>query len=303
MEIAERTHLIDVQYLGRPGSIAACLLDTREGPAIVDPGPSNCVPALERALGVLGLGLDDLRFVLLTHIHLDHAGATGTLARRNPRLRVHVHESGARHLVDPDRLLASALRIYGDQLGPLFGEFLAVPAGQIHPLAGGESLSLGDRTIRVAWAPGHAKHHIACLDEESGTLFMGDTAGERFAPASYVLPVTPPPDIDIERWKDTLAKVRVWNADSVFITHFGAFRDVAPHLDAIESNLEDWADRVRRSLEEPGDDDERASRFEKEIHAQLRTTVEPPALDDYTSGGGIRDSWFGLARYCRNRFP
>jgi glyoxylase-like metal-dependent hydrolase (beta-lactamase superfamily II) len=303
MEIAERTHLIDVQYLGRPGSIAACLIETREGPGIVDPGPSNCVPALARELEAHGIGLDDLRFILLTHIHLDHAGATGTLARDNPRLRVHVHEAGAAHLADPTRLLASALRIYGDQLGPLFGEFLAVPAAQIHALAGGESLNLGDRTVRIAHAPGHAKHHIACLDEESGTLFMGDTAGERFAPSSYVLPVTPPPDIDIERWKETLATVRVWNAETLFITHFGAFRDVAPHLDAIESSLEDWADRVRLSLEEPGDDEEKASRFESAIHAQLRSMVEPPAVDDYTSGGGIRDSWFGLARYWRQRRP
>ena len=301
MEIAERTQLIDVRYLGRPGSIAACLIETDDGFVIIDPGPANCVPALEQALAAQGVSLDDLRAVLLTHIHLDHAGATGTLARRNPSLRIHVHESGARHLVDPTNLLASALRIYGDRLDPLFGEFLPVPAGQIHWLAGGESLILGDRTIRVAYAPGHARHHVAYLDERSGTLFMGDTAGERFAPATHVLPVTPPPDIDLELWKDTFSRVREWHAESVFITHFGTFSDVVPHLDAIEANLVDWSDRVRRSLDEPGSDEERAARFEQEIHAQLRQLLQPPVVNDYTAGGGVRDSWFGLARYWRKR--
>jgi glyoxylase-like metal-dependent hydrolase (beta-lactamase superfamily II) len=301
MEIADHTRLIDVRYLGHPGEIAACLIETTDGMAIVDPGPANCVPALEQALAADGLGAGDLSDILLTHIHLDHAGATGTLVRRNPALRVRVHEAGARHLVDPAILLASALRIYGNRLDSLFGEFLPVPADRIHALKGGETLTLGDRTLRVAHAPGHAKHHVAYLEEAAGTLFMGDTAGERFVPSDHVLPVTPPPDIDIELWKDTLARVRAWDAETLFITHFGAFRDVERHLAAIESNLDDWAERVRRSLAEPGDDDDRASRFEQQIHEQLRRSIPPPAVDDYTSGGGIRDSWFGLARYWRKR--
>jgi glyoxylase-like metal-dependent hydrolase (beta-lactamase superfamily II) len=302
MEIAPRIHLIDVEYLGQRQAIAACALETDDGVAIIDPGPASSLAGLERGLGDAGFSLDDVSALLLTHIHLDHAGATGTLVRDHPSLRVHVHARGAPHLIDPSRLMASALRIYGDSLGRLFGEFLPVPAERINVLDGDETLDVAGRLVRVKYAPGHAWHHVAYLDEETGTAFLGDTAGERFAPSRHVLPVTPPPDIDMEAWRETIRRIREWRAASLVVTHFGAFDDVSDHLDALERGLEDWAERVRRSLRNGADDDECATRFAEEVSADLAQDVEPQVVAHYMSGG-IRDSWFGLARYWRKRRP
>jgi glyoxylase-like metal-dependent hydrolase (beta-lactamase superfamily II) len=291
---------IDLHYLDRPQAIAACLLELDEGVAIVDPGPSASLDALYAALEERGLGIDDIRALLLTHIHLDHAGAAGTLAREQPELRVYVHERGARHLADPSKLLASARRIYGGEMERLFGDFEAVPADRLVALTGGERLDIGGRVFLVVDAPGHAKHHVALLDEATGTVFLGDTVGERFAPATHVLPVTPPPDIDLERWEDTLARVRAWQPASIFVTHFGRFGDPALHFDEFETRLMAWAHLVLQSLSEPGDDAEKAERFAAGIMGELRDLVAPEHVVPYMNAG-IAESWTGLARYWRTR--
>jgi glyoxylase-like metal-dependent hydrolase (beta-lactamase superfamily II) len=256
------------------------------------------VDGLERAMAEAGLSLDDVRWLLLTHIHLDHAGAAGTLVRRYPELRVYVHGRGAPHLADPSRLLASALRIYGDQMDALFGPFLPVASDRIVALQGGETLTLGGRIVRVEYAPGHAWHHVAYLDNVTGTAFVGDTAGERFRPSSYVLPVTPPPDIDLTAWHTTLQRIRAWQPAALFLTHFGSYPDGGRHLDELEYRLGIWADRVRTSLAEAGTDEERAARFAQQAEHDLRADLSPELAARYM-GGGLRDSWFGLARYAR----
>jgi len=300
MEISPRTHLIDVEYLGEPRGIAACVLETDGGLALVDPGPTSSLAGLERGLETIGCSTADVRDILLTHIHLDHAGATGVLVRENPHIRVHVHERGAAHVIDPSRLRASALRIYGDALDRLFGEFAAVPADHIHVLRGGESIDPGGRKLRVEYSPGHAWHHVAYLDEDTGTVFVGDTAGERFAPHEYVLPVTPPPDIDLEQWRDTVNRIRALQPVALFITHFGAFADVVRHLDEHEARLAEWAARVRDSLQTEGSDDDRAARFTERIETELRTELGADGARHYLAAG-IRESWVGLARYWRKR--
>jgi glyoxylase-like metal-dependent hydrolase (beta-lactamase superfamily II) len=294
-------HLIDVHYLGKPGGIAACVLETAEGLIIVDPGPTSSLDGLKTGMAGAGLDFADTRFLLLTHIHLDHAGVAGTIVQANPDVTVYVHPRGAVHLADPSRLMASALRIYGDSLDRLFGDFLPVPPQRIIALADDGTIAPGGRNLRVRFVPGHASHHAAFLDDNQGTVFLGDTAGERFAPSPWVLPVTPPPDIDLEAWSHSIARIREWNARSLFITHFGEFDDVNAHLDRLESGLADWSERVRRSLDEPGTDEERALRFQSEIRDGLASQVEPDVLPHFLSGGGIRDSWFGLARYWRKR--
>lgn len=296
------THTIDVNYLGRPDGIAACALETDEGVAIVDPGPASSLPGLSRGLEAAGLSIADVRTILLTHIHLDHAGATGVLVRDHPGIRVFVHGRGAPHLIDPTRLLASALRIYGDALGTLFGEVVAVPSDRVTVLHGGETISPGGRTIRVEYAPGHAVHHVIYLDERSGTAFVGDTMGERFAPHTFVLPVTPPPDIDLERWAQTAATLRGLRPERLFLTHFGDFPDVDRHMDEHETRLGEWADAVRRSLDEPGSDEERAERFASRIEAMILEDPGEEAASAYEHAG-LRDSWVGLARYWRRRGP
>jgi glyoxylase-like metal-dependent hydrolase (beta-lactamase superfamily II) len=293
-------HTIDIGFEGRANAIAACAIETDDGVVVVDPGPASCVGGLGRGLEAVGLSLDDISAILLTHIHLDHGGATGTLVREHHRIHVYVHDRGARHIVDPSKLLASADRIYGESLPVLFGEIAPVPPSAVRVVHGGETIEHGGRTFRVEYAAGHASHHVVWLDEATGTLFTGDTAGERFAPSTFVMPVTPPPDIDLEQWRQTLSLIRALDASRLFVTHFGGYEDVARHLDEHEARLADWADAVRISLDEPGGDEERARRFAERVDADLKAGVSADEASPYAHAG-VRDSWFGLARYWRRR--
>lgn len=292
--------MVDVKYRGKPGYIAACVVDTGDGLALVDPGPTVSLDAVRKGLELLGADLGDVTRILLTHIHLDHAGGTGTLVRENPAIQVFVHERGARHLADPTRLLESATRIYGDRMAELWGEVAAVPAGQITALAGGEQLTFGARPVRVAYTPGHAAHHVSYLDQASGFAFVGDAAGLLLVGGRFLMPVTPPPDIDLEAWRETHATIRKWRPARLFHTHFGPGDDPATHLDRHLGLLEEWAERVRRSLEAPGDDTERAEQFRASVVADFAQELgeEQAARIGF---GGVRDSWYGLARYWRSK--
>jgi glyoxylase-like metal-dependent hydrolase (beta-lactamase superfamily II) len=214
---------VDLLHLGRPRVICAWLL----GEVIVDPGPASCLPALLDALGERVP-----RALALTHIHLDHAGAAGSLARRFPGMEVWVHERGARHLADPSRLLASASRLYGAEMDRLWGEVLPVPAERIRVLSGGETLA----GMTVAYTPGHASHHVSYLHEQTGWAFTGDVAGVRIAGGPTMAP-TPPPDIDLKAWRDSLELIEGWHPSALAITHFGAHRDVAAQLEELRRYL------------------------------------------------------------------
>src|SRR5947209_12843207 len=216
--------LIDCRHLGRERVIGCWQV----GDILIDPGPASCLPALLDALGD-----ERPRALLLTHIHLDHAGATGSLVRRWPELEVYVHERGAPHLVDPQRLLESASRLYGDDMGRLWGEFLAVPQERLRVLRGGERL-LGDR-FEVAYTPGHASHHVSYL--HGGVAFVGDVGGVRITASSLTIPPTPPPDIDIEAWRVSLEVVRAWEPRRLAATHFGVTEDVDAQLEEVDERL------------------------------------------------------------------
>lgn len=299
--IAPATHLIDLRFQGRPQYIATALLECAGGPVLVDPGPASTLARLREALAAAGHAVDELRAVLLTHIHLDHAGATGVLVRENPRLRVYVHERGARHLVDPSRLLDSARRLYGDRMAALWGEVAAVPAANVTPLAGGERIEPAGRAFDVAYTPGHAAHHVSYLDADAGVAYVGDTAGIRVSGLPFALPPAPPPDIDLEAWTRSLARIRGWNPERLFVTHFGPLDDVARHLDEFETRLLAWAEAVRASLAGPGADAEKARRFVERAREELRRHLPEDAARAYEAGGGIEASWYGLARYWRTR--
>jgi glyoxylase-like metal-dependent hydrolase (beta-lactamase superfamily II) len=299
-DIAAGTVVIDLDYLGREEAIAACLLETDAGLVIIDPGPATTLPALHAALAERGATVADVAAILLTHIHLDHAGAAGSLLRENPAIAVHVHERGAPHLVDPTKLLDSATRIYGDRMQALWGEFLPVPAAAVHTLAGGETLALGGRTIDVAYTPGHAWHHVSYLDRASGSAFVGDTAGERYPSGTPAIPATPPPDIELERWAESTQQFRIWSPDRLVVTHFGAIDDVTTHLDEHERALAEWSTRVRESLAKPGADDAHADEFTTRVMDELRQSVSPRALER-VKPASVRSGWFGLARYWRKR--
>jgi glyoxylase-like metal-dependent hydrolase (beta-lactamase superfamily II) len=234
---------LDLLHLGSERTIGCYLLETDDGPALQDCGPATCVPELKARLHERGLELRDLRHLLLSHIHLDHAGATGTLVREHPGLQVHVSEIGAPHLADPARLERSARRLYGDEFERLWGELVPVPDENLHP-AGAEVCGL-----ECFRSPGHASHHVCYLDGE-GTLYAGDAAGVRILPSSFVLPPTPPPEVDLEAWERTLSEIENRSAERLALIHFGVAEDVTPHLDQLRRRLCEWAERVRDGASE-----------------------------------------------------
>src|SRR6185295_307846 len=206
---------IDVNFLGVPGIIATAVLHGPGGVALIDPGPTSTLPALRAGLERAGIRLTDVRSIVLTHIHLDHAGATGTIVHEHPDVRVYVHEKGAPHLVDPGKLLASATRLWGADMDRLWGEVRPVPRELVVSLAGGERIDAAGRDLVVAYTPGHASHHISFYNADSGVAFVGDTAGICLGRAAFVLPPTPPPDIDPDAWRASLALVEGWGADTL----------------------------------------------------------------------------------------
>jgi glyoxylase-like metal-dependent hydrolase (beta-lactamase superfamily II) len=269
---------IDVMHLGRDRVIGAYELDG----LIVDPGPSSC---LETLLGRLE---SEPRALLLTHVHLDHAGATGSLVRRFPKLRVYVHEVGAPHLVDPAKLLDSASRLYGNDMERLWGEVLAVPASNVVALGGGERIE----GFRVAYTPGHASHHVAYLDESTGDAYVGDVAGVRIPPPAFTVAPTPPPDIDLEAWERSLKTVAGWRPRRLCLTHFGRVDDVASQLERLRDGLRANAERAR------GGDRER---FLAEVEAEIDVEVEAGVAERLRQAAPPEQLWLGLERYWSKR--
>ncbi len=295
------TSIVDLCHLGRRGIIGVNVLELAGGIALVDPGPAARMPALRAGLAEMGRSLEDVRAVLLTHIHLDHATAAGAIVREEPGAEVFVHAVGAPHMADPGRLLASAGRIYGDAMATLWGDFLPVPRGSLRVVEEGDVLALGDRRIEVAHVPGHAGHHVAYYEAATGTAWVGDVGGIRIGDGP-ALPVTPPPDIDVEVWKDSMERVMAWEPERIVATHFGVFGDPREHFAELSGELDAWAGWVRRSLGGGGGDDrERAGDFAAWVGEGLGGRVSEPLLDLYETASGFPDSWWGLARYWRGR--
>ncbi len=299
--VAKDTIRIDVEHMGNPQVIAACLLKSEGGSAVVDPGPSSALPTLKRKLAQCGLSVAQLDAILLTHIHLDHAGATGTLVAENPRLRVYVHERGATHMAQPDKLLASAQRLYGGEMERLWGEFRAVPPQNLHVLKGGERIHAGGRTLEVEYTPGHASHHVSYFDESTGIAFIGDTAGIRIANRPYIVPPTPPPDIDLELWGKSLDLILARKPAKLFLTHFGAAEPIDEHVAELRERLAQWAGMVRESLKNNLDDTARANEFAAAVQVDLQKKFSAPESAQYVKGAGLDLCWMGLARYWRKR--
>ena len=299
--VAAGVDLVDVRHLGNPHVIAAAVLDTGSGLAIVDPGPESTLANLLGALEAGGRSPGDIRYLLLTHIHLDHAGATGAMVRRHPGLEVYVHERGATHLADPTKLLASAERLYGAEMQRLWGEFVAVPPVNLRPLQGGERLRLGQAALEVAYTPGHASHHVSYLHGPTGTAFVGDTAGIRISGRDYLFPPTPPPDIDLDLWGASLDRLAQWQPKRLFLTHFGPAATVGSHLAEMRERLVEWSERVRASLSEPGDDASRAAAFVRQVGDDVRHHLPADEAQRFEQGAGLTFCWYGLARYWRKR--
>ncbi len=299
--IARGITYTDLHFLGNPRVIATAVLEDAGGAALVDPGPSTCLDTLRASLREQGIGPADVRTILLTHIHLDHAGATGTLVRENPDIRVCVHEAGAPHMVDPAKLLHSAGRLYGDDMDRLWGEFLPVPEKNVHVLAGGERLTVGDRELEVAYTPGHASHHVSFLDRASGVAFVGDTAGVRVGPERFVLPPTPPPDIDLDVWKASVRRIANWQADTLFVTHFGPHEDAADQLESLVEHLDGLAAVARAIIDEDVPAEERTDRFVADTRRYLCRHMPEAQAALYDLAAPFSMCWLGLARYWKKQ--
>jgi glyoxylase-like metal-dependent hydrolase (beta-lactamase superfamily II) len=299
--VASGLSYLDLHFLDVPRVIATAVLHGPGGVALVDPGPSTTLRVLRAELERAGISLSDVRALLLTHVHLDHAGATGTLVHEIPGVRVYVHERGAPHLVNPEKLIASAERLYGDDMDRLWGEVRPVPQDALIALQEGERISAGGRDLEVAYTPGHASHHVSYFDAETGIAFVGDTAGIRLNPGGYVLPPTPPPDIDLEQWRDSLDRIGRWRPEALFITHFGPQAPSATHLSELAEHLEWTAAIVRSSLAMAGTDADREAWFTDEIRRELRRRTSEADARAYEVAGRFDLSWRGLARYWRKK--
>jgi glyoxylase-like metal-dependent hydrolase (beta-lactamase superfamily II) len=277
--VSEHTRAIDVHHLGRSQVICAWLV----GDVLIDPGPSSSIAAL-----LDGLDGTVPSTIAITHIHLDHAGATGSLVKLWPDVRVVVHERGAPHLIDPTRLLDSATRLYGADMDRLWGEFLPVPPGNVTALQGGERFD----GFEVAYTPGHASHHVCYWHPESATAFVGDVGGVRIEPLEYVIAPTPPPDIDIEAWHRSIEVLRQWNPARLAITHFGSVTDPRQHLAVVDAQLDRWAARAREV-----DRDQ----FVSELAADVVAACGEQAASRYAQGAPYGHIYDGLARYWAKR--
>lgn len=290
----------DLNFLGQREIIATGLLAGRDGVALIDPGPSTTAGTLKAALAARGASLADVRAILLTHIHLDHAGVTGSLVPECPGATVYVHEVGAPHLVDPSKLLVSATRLYGADMERLWGAVRPVPADRITTV-GEARLTVVGHEVDVAKTPGHASHHVSYFLPDAGVAFVGDTAGLCRASGRIVLPATPPPDIDLESWRVSTERILAWHPDVLFLTHFGPHRSPRGHFSDLWTRMDEWGRRVRAQLQQPGDDAERARVFSDEVMDAIARTTSREEAQAYAYAGRFDFSWAGLARYWRKK--
>ncbi|MDO8681740.1 MAG: MBL fold metallo-hydrolase [Acidobacteriota bacterium] len=294
------TDYIDLNFRGSPRVIATAVVAATDGIVLIDPGPTSCLATLEAGLRDRGYTLRDVRSLLLTHIHLDHAGAAGTIVERVPGVRVHVHERGAPHMIAPEKLLASATRLHGDQMETLWGAFLPVPADRIVVLQGGERIDVASHSFRVAYTPGHAKHHVSYLDEQSGMAYVGDTGGVRVS-GDYLIAPTPPPDIDVETWRASLDAIDAWQPVSLFLTHFGPVTPARAHLARFRQTLTSAADAVKASMAAGGTDEEKVRRFVEQMRRDVRQALPEHEAKAAELAAPFEQLWQGLARYWQKR--
>jgi glyoxylase-like metal-dependent hydrolase (beta-lactamase superfamily II) len=276
---------IDLFHRGIGRGIGCFVVETPDGLALNDCGPASTLPTLEKALADRGLGFGDLSHLLLSHIHFDHAGAAGAIVRANPAIQVHVSEIGALHLIDPSRLEASARRLWGEEFDTLWGAVTPIPEENVH--------LVGDRVcgLECFASPGHARHHVSYLHED-GTLYAGDSLGVRIAPGSYVIPPTPPPEIDLDGWAITIAESLRRRPKRLALIHFGLFDEPEAHIERFRATLELWGSRVEHGMDE--------ETFTELARGELRAS-DPDLAGMYENAATIVNCHSGILRYWTKR--
>ncbi len=293
---------VDLNFLGNEQVIASFLLLGGDSAALVETGPTTCLESMLGGLERHGVSPRDVREVFLTHVHLDHAGASGNLAELMPNATFYVHEVGHPHLADPSKLLKSASRIYGDQMEELWGEVLPMPEDRLAVLEGGEEIETCGGVLTAHYTPGHAYHHLAYLEPESGMLFAGDVAGIRLPGQSYVRPPTPPPEIDVEAWMRSIEAIREISPRSLCPTHYGCYEDVTRHLGELEQRLQDWLLFVEEQISEGSEREEIAYELKAKGDAEmLAEGAGPEETEHYDLAGNYEMLVDGLMRYVSKR--
>jgi glyoxylase-like metal-dependent hydrolase (beta-lactamase superfamily II) len=274
---------------------------------LVETGPGTSVEPVTAALQKLGVAPDELAHIVLTHIHLDHAGGVGQLARRFPHATVWVHERGAPHIADPTRLVASTARVWGEaEMRELFGPAAPVEGDRVRPIRDGDEISMGDRRLAVLETPGHASHHVALVDSDTGAVFTGDALGIHVPDLPVLRPATPPPEFDLERYVASIDRIRATAGSILLFAHFGPLADVDATCDLAIRRVRDWSRVVEGAVREGVDPDELAVRLESTALADIETgaeaTLDLEMLEDRLRLiSSIRMNAQGLARYWQRR--
>ncbi|QIN84089.1 MBL fold metallo-hydrolase [Rubrobacter tropicus] len=293
---------VDLNFLGTEQVIASFLLIGDGSAAIIETGPTTCLDHLQTGLKTNGVSPEDVQEVFLTHIHLDHAGASGHLAKILPNATFYVHELGYPHLADPSKLLKSATRIYGDRMEELWGDAHPVPEERLVVLGDGDEVETAGGLLVAHDTPGHAYHHLAYLEPDSGSLFAGDVAGIRLPGQSYVRPPTPPPEIDVEAWVRSIEKIRTMDPRTLHPTHFGSYDDVDRHLSELEQRLQDWLLFVEDQVDEGASPEEISEELRTKGDAEmLAEGADPEESERYDLAGNYEMLTAGILRYVEKR--
>ncbi len=302
-KLGEDLWLIDTLHQGQDGVVASYLLEGPHGLGLVDVGSGATVENL--LTGVRAAGHDPSRIerIILTHIHLDHAGATGALVQALPRAQVFVHRLGAPHLIDPSRLVRSATRIYGERMSELWGEIVPVPPERITAVDEGGEIAVGSGMLRVLYTPGHAVHHVALFNERQGHLFPGDVAGVRLEDPPLVRPPTPPPDLNLEDWHASLDRILAVRPRRLFLPHFGAVDAIDSHIAGLRERLRDWGDLALAAMRTGLDAEGIARIFAESDVARLAELRDPDAARRYEIAANYRMSAQGYVRYFQTQHP
>lgn len=279
-QLAPDLWLLDTIFQGAPGVIASFLLTGPSGLALVDVGSAVTLDTLLASIRATGHQPEEIEHILLTHIHLDHAGATGLLLRHTPHARVYVHHIGAPHLIHPEKLLESASRIYGEKMRTLWGEILPVPEERLIAIDEGAELRVGERTLTALYTPGHAIHHVAFHDAAHAAIFPGDVAGVRLEDIEYVRPPTPPPDLNLEDWSASIERLRALHPEILYLPHYGPAQGADQHFSELRERLFAWGEIVARGMRE-GKDDQR-------LAADLATASDPDVARQAAADGAER---------------
>ena len=286
---------IDLGFLGHKETIAAFLIETTEGPILIETGPHSTLPNLRAGIESAGYAMEDIKHVFLSHIHLDHAGSAWCFAEHGAT--IYLHPFGQRHMANPEKLLASAKMIYQDQMDRLWGTLKPIPQEQLRVVNDNEKIKIGKTWLKSLHTPGHAVHHIAWQLDNS--LFAGDVAGVKIG-TGIVVPPCPPPDINLEDWKKSIRRILGNRYDELYLTHFGKITNVKEHLKELHGRLDNWANWIKPYFDEGVDQKEIVPHFQEYVKTQLIAGgVSGEDLERYESANPSWMSVAGLMRYWK----